>query len=154
MATRSKCVVRFQTRIEAVTCIYQGITFTGNVLDGDVHFFDVRSPKKTTIRDILFADNMCQGDVQSAPHATMASHLVMVRGNMLCKTGAYVLNADQWIWSGNTHTMGTVHVAAGAKGNIIRDSLTAAPMADSGTATHLADNLLSIPHPQASKPPP
>jgi len=61
--TRPKCTVRFQTRMEAVTCTYRGITFTGNVFDGDVHFFDDRSPEKTTIRDIVFADNVCEGGV-------------------------------------------------------------------------------------------
>jgi len=69
----------------------------------------------------------------------------MVKDNMLCKPGAYVLNASQWVWSGNTHTAGTIHVAAGAEGNILRDNLTAAPIMDGGALTRLADNLVSVP---------
>lgn len=33
--TRAKSAVRFQTRVEAVACIYRAITFTGNVFDGN-----------------------------------------------------------------------------------------------------------------------
>lgn len=152
--TRAKCVLRFQTRKEALACTYRGITFTGNVFDGDAHFFDATSPGKTTVRDILFSDNVCEGDIKSVPDATMASHQVVVRGNMLCKAGDYVLNASRWSWSDNTHTTGTLHVAAGARANIIRGNVTAAPITDSGTETHLADNLILNPIPHEAKPSP
>ncbi len=138
--TRLKRTIRFQTRKEAVACAYQAITFTGNVFDGDVCFLDTTTPAKTTIRDILFADNICDGDLISVPGSTMASSHVVVRGNMLRMTGAYTLNASQWVWSGNTHPHGTLQIAAGANGNIVSDNTTAAPITDNGATTTLAGN--------------
>ncbi|QIF03137.1 right-handed parallel beta-helix repeat-containing protein [Roseimicrobium sp. ORNL1] len=151
-ATRAKCVVRFQTRPEALACTYRGVTFTGNVFDGDVHFFDDRSPSKTTIRDIIFADNVCEGDVISVPNVKMMSQHVMVRGNMLCKAGEYVLNADQWVWSGNTLTAGTIRVASGARANMLRDNVTVAPIGDEGVSTIVKDNLVSTSPVESAKP--
>jgi hypothetical protein len=150
--TRAKCVVRFQTRKEAVACTYQGITFTGNVFDGDVRFLDTTSPGKTTIQDIVFADNICEGDVISVPNGTMASSHVMVRGNMLRKAGAYTLEASRWIWSDNTHTESTLQVAASATGNVVHNNGTSAPIADSGAATDLANNTILSKPPAAPKP--
>ena len=138
--TGTKRVVRFQTRKEALSCAYAGFTFTGNVFDGDVAFLDTTTPARTTIKDIVFADNICEGDVISVPNATMTSSHVMVRGNMLRKAGAYTLNANQWIWSGNTHTDGTLQVAADATANVIHDNVTASLIIDSGAATDLSGN--------------
>lgn len=141
-STKSKCAVRFVTRDEALTCVYQGITFTGNVFDGDVHFMDKRMPAKTTIKDIVFADNVCEGNVLSEPRGIMASSHVMVRGNLLRQAGTVTLNASHWIWSGNTHVNGTIEIAAGAQGNVIRDNITATPVIDQGADTNLAGNVV------------
>ena len=140
--TQTKCTVWFQTRKEAIACTYQGITFTGNVFDGDVCFSDTTTPTKTTIKDVIFADNVCEGDVISVPNATMASSHVMVRNNIFRKAGPYTLNASQWIWSGNTHSNGTLQVAAGATANVVNDNVTASPISDSGAATALTNNIV------------
>jgi hypothetical protein len=140
--TTPKCTVRFVTREEALSCVYEGITFTGNIFDGDVHFFDKRSPVRTTIRDIVFADNVCEGGVLSEPRGTMVSSHVVVRGNLLRQSGTVTMNASQWIWSGNTHVNGTLEIAAGSKANIIRDNVTATPITDHGTETVLAGNVV------------
>ncbi len=150
--TRNKRVVRFQTRKEALSCTYEAITFTGNVFDGDVAILEATLPARTTIRDLVFADNICEGDILSVPYTTMASHHVTVRGNTLRKAGAYMLNANQWIWSGNTLTTGTLKIAAGATDNVVRDNVTAAPISDNGTTTHLTNNVVLAPPPAASKP--
>lgn len=138
--TRTKHAVRFQTRKEALSCSYEGITFTGNVFDGDAAFLDTTTPARTTIKDIVFADNICEGDVISVPDATMKSSHVMVRSNMLRKPGICTLNANQWIWSGNTHVNGTLQVAAGATANVVHDNVTASPIIDNGTTTSIANN--------------
>jgi hypothetical protein len=140
--TRTKYTVRFQTRKEAVACTYQGITFTGNVFNGDVCFADRTSPAKTTIQDIVMADNVCEGEVISVPRETMASSRVMVRGNMLRRTGDFVLNASRWIWSGNTHAGGTLQIAAGTTSNVVHDNVSVAPITDNGVATDLANNVV------------
>jgi hypothetical protein len=141
--TSAKRAVRFQTRKEALSCTYEAITFTGNVFDGDVAFLDVTTPARTTIRDIVFANNICEGDMISVPNATMASSRIMVRGNMLRKAGTCTLNANQWIWSGNTHTDGTLQVAPGATANVVHDNMTTSPIADNGIATDFANNIVS-----------
>ncbi len=138
--TRAKCTLRFATRKEALSCVYEGITFTGNVFDGDVHFLDKISPAHSTIRDIIFADNVCEGGILSEPLGTMVSNHVVVRGNMLRQAGTITLNASQWIWSGNTHVNGTFEIAAGGKANIIRDNVTAAPISDKGTDNDVTGN--------------
>jgi len=140
--TRSQCTVRFVTRKEALSCVYEGITLTGNVFDGDVHFFDKMSPAHTTIRDIVFADNVCEGGVLSEPRGTMVSSHVLVRGNMLRQAGNVTLSASHWIWTGNTHVNGTLEVAAGANANIIRDNVTTAPMTDHGMDNVLTGNVV------------
>lgn len=147
--TKPKCTVRFRTRPEALSCIYEGITFTGNVFDGDVHMFDQLTPGRTTVRDILFADNTCNGDILSVPTSTMASSNIVMRGNLLRKASATVLNASDWIWTGNTHVNGTVEVTAGAKANVVRDNVTTAPITDGGTETVLSGNVVK---PSISKP--
>lgn len=141
-STKSKCAVRFVTRDEALTCVYQGITFTGNVFDGDVHFMDKRMPAKTTIKDIVFADNVCEGNVLSEPRGIMASSHVMVRGNLLRQAGTVTLNASHWIWSGNTHVNGTIEIAAGASENVIRDNVTAAPITGQGAENVVTGNVV------------
>jgi hypothetical protein len=141
-STEGKFTVRFETRKESLGCTYQGIAFTGNVFEGDVRLFDSTTPARTTIKEIVLADNICEGDVLSAPADRMASSQVMVRGNMLRKAGVYTLNASQWVWSGNTHPEGTLEVAAGAAGNVIHDNVTAAPITDRGTATDLNGNAM------------
>lgn len=140
--TKARCAARFQTRKEALSCTFQGITFTGNVFDGDMQFLDPTSPAKTTIRDIVFADNVCEGDILSVPANTMKSARVLIRGNMLRKTGDYILKANQWVWSGNIHTAGTLEIAQGVTGNFVHDNTTVSAIADHGTDTHLANNLV------------
>jgi len=141
--TRTRCTTKFQTRKEAITCHYQAICFTGNVFDGDVHFLDKTSPAKTTIRDIVFSDNICEGSILSAPSNTMISDRVMARGNLFRKTEDITLNASHWIWSGNTHTAGTLRISTGAEGNIIKDNVTNAPIENQGAATTSAGNVVA-----------
>jgi FAD dependent oxidoreductase/Right handed beta helix region len=138
--TRAKRTVGFQTRKEAVACAYQGITFTGNVFDGDVSFLDYTSPARTTIRDIVFADNICEGDLISAPETLMPSSRVVIRGNIFRKAGDLTLQASRWIWSGNSHAGGSLTIAAGAAANVIQNNTTTSPISDHGTATVLSGN--------------
>ncbi|MBE7495892.1 MAG: right-handed parallel beta-helix repeat-containing protein [Verrucomicrobiaceae bacterium] len=138
----SRCTIRLQTQTEALSCSYARIVFTGNTFDGDIEFMDKRNPSKTTLKDILFADNLCNGDFFSAPAATMASSMVVVRGNLLRHAGSITLNASEWIWSDNTHANGTLEIATGAKANIVRDNVTSAPILDHGTDTELTANVV------------
>jgi len=150
--TSARCTVRFQTRKEALSCSYEGLTFTGNVFDGDVQLLDKTTPARTTLKDILFADNICEGDILSVPHNTMASSHVVVRGNMLRKAGACTLQASGWVWSENSHTAGTLEIATGAADNLVRNNTTTTPISDQGTATVLTGNLVTNPH--NTEPPP
>lgn len=138
----SRCTVRLQTQVEALSCNYEGIVFTGNTFDGDVDFSDQRNPSKTTLKDILFADNLCNGKLLSVPVSTMASSMVVVRGNLLRHSGIITLNASEWIWSGNTHANGSLEIAAGSKANIVRDNITSAPIMDRGTETQIIGNVV------------
>ncbi|MEI9894597.1 MAG: hypothetical protein WDN28_12105 [Chthoniobacter sp.] len=143
--TTQKGTLKFHTRKESLGCTFHGITITGNVFDGDVLFFDKISPAKTTIKDIIFADNICEGDLVSLPVTTMASSNVLVRGCMLRKAGAYTLNADRWIWVNNILPAGTLTIAPGARSNVVHDNVTAEPIRDLGTATDLAGNVVRGP---------
>jgi hypothetical protein len=140
--TTPKCTLRFVTRPEALSCVYEGITLTGNLFDGNAEIFDKRTPAMATLKDILFADNTCNGDILSEPVSKSVSSQVVVRGNLLRHAGTVTLNASQWIWTGNTHVNGTIEIAAGAKSNIIRDNVTAAPITDHGAETVLAGNVV------------
>ncbi len=140
--THGKCTVRFVTRPEALSCVYEGITLTGNVFDGDVQIYDVRTSGRTTVQDIVFADNVCEGALLSEPQETMASSHIVVQGNMLRQPGNMTLNASNWIWSDNTHVNGTLEIAPGAKSNIVRDNVTASPVTDKGTDTVLTGNVV------------
>ncbi len=122
--TTAKCTLRFVTRPEALSCVYESIAFSGNVFDGDVQFYDVRTSGRTNIREIVFADNVCEGAILSEPQETMASSQIMVRGNLLRQPGTMTLKASNWIWTGNTHVNGTLAIAIGAKSNIVRDNVT------------------------------
>jgi hypothetical protein len=97
---------------------------------------------KTTLKDILFADNLCNGDLFSVPAITMASSTVVVRGNLLRHAGNITLNASEWVWSGNTHASGSLEVAAGSKANIVRDNITSAPITDLGAETQIIGNIV------------
>ncbi len=140
--THGKCTMRFVTRPEALSCVYEGIALSGNVFDGDVQIYDMRTSAKTTIQDIVFADNVCEGALVSEPHESMNSSHVAVRGNMLRYPGTMSLKANNWIWTDNTHVNGTLEIAAGAKSNIIRDNVTASPVADKGMDTVLTGNVV------------
>jgi hypothetical protein len=138
--TATKCTLRFQTRKEELSSTFEGIVLTGNEFDGDVQFLDKTTPAHTSVKDILFADNLCNGAVISVPQATMASSHVVVKGNLFRQTGDCVLNASGWIWSGNSHVNGALKVAAGASGNVVRDNVTQTPIVDDGSGTSLANN--------------
>jgi hypothetical protein len=138
--TTPKCTLHFVTRPEALSCVYEGITLTGNVFDGDAYLLDPRMPNLTTIRDIVFADNVCEGTVQSESQSRMRSSHVLVRGNMMRSASTCVLKASGWTWSGNTHVNGTLEVAADAAGNIVRQNQTATKVLDHGKGTILSDN--------------
>lgn len=140
--TNSKCTVRFVTRPEALSCVYEGIALSGNVFDGDVQFYDLRTAGRTTIRDILFADNVCEGALLSEPQEAMASSHIVIRDNLLRQSGNLTLKASNWIWTGNTHVNGTLEIAPGARSNIIRDNVTDSPVADKGTDSVLAGNVV------------
>ncbi|HSI11153.1 MAG TPA: right-handed parallel beta-helix repeat-containing protein [Chthoniobacter sp.] len=140
--TTQKSTLKFNTRVESLGCTYHGMTITGNVFDGDVQFVDRLTPKMTTIRDIVFADNVCVGTIVSAPAQTMASRNVLVRGCILREPGECVVNASDWIWNSNSLPKGTLSVAAGAQGNILHDNVTAEPIRDAGSATDLAGNVV------------
>ncbi|EDY18849.1 hypothetical protein CfE428DRAFT_3507 [Chthoniobacter flavus Ellin428] len=143
--TTQKSTLKFNTRVESKGCTYHGITITGNVFDGDVQFVDRLTPAMTTIRDIVFADNICEGTIVSAPAQTMASSNVLIRGCILRKPGEHVLQASGWIWNGNSFPVGTLTIAADAQGNVVHDNVTAEPIHDAGTATNLAGNVVHAP---------
>jgi hypothetical protein len=138
----SRCTVRLQTQVEALSCSYAGIVFTGNTFDGDIEFSDKRNPSKTSLKEILFADNLCNGNLLSVPAGTMASSMVVVRGNLLRMAGTITLNASEWIWTSNTHANGTLEIAAGAKANIIHGNFTTSPIIDHGAETSLSGNMV------------
>lgn len=140
--TRSKCTLRFMTRNEALSCVYEGISIADNVFDGDVQILDKTTPASTTIRDLLFADNVCEGGIQSEPDDVVKSSHVVVRGNLLRQAGTITLKASRWIWSDNTQVNGTLEVAAGAEGNLVRDNVTASPILDQGSGTGLDGNVV------------
>jgi hypothetical protein len=142
--TNARNTIRFQTRVEAITCTYEAITFTGNIFDGDIRLLDALSPEKTTIKDLLLADNICEGDVVSVPNTTMGSSQVIIRGNLFRQTGPITLNASRWLWSGNTHPAGTREIPVGATANVLHDNTTASPITDHGTATDLANNVVHV----------
>lgn len=97
--TDAKLAVRFETRPESRGCTYDAITITGNVIDGDVYFADRKTPKMSTLRDIVVADNVCDGQIVSMTTAQMNSKRITIRGNTLRFAGDQILNASNWIWS-------------------------------------------------------
>ena len=140
--TATQCTLRFVTRPEALSCVYEGIVITGNVFDGTVQLFDPRTPEKTTIRDLLLADNVCEGEILSVPASKMSSGDVVVRGNLLRKAGTTTLQASGWTWTGNKHLLGAIEIAAGAEANLVRDNETTEPIVDHGTETILTGNVV------------
>ena len=70
----------------------------------------------------------------------MPSRHVLIRGNIFRKSGDLTLQASRWVWSGNSHTGGSLTVAAGAAANVIQGNTTASPIADHGAGTVLAEN--------------
>ena len=61
--TRQKSLVKFNTRVESLGCTYRSMTLTGNVFDGNLELYDALTPAKTTIEDLVLADNVCEGDI-------------------------------------------------------------------------------------------
>jgi hypothetical protein len=143
--TTQKGTLKFTTRPQSEGCLYRSISITGNIFDGNVLLLDGWNPAKTTIKDVLFADNICEGDLLSQPSKTVKTADIVIRGCMLRKAGAYVVNADRWIWSGNTIPNGTLSIAAGADSNVIRDNVVATPVNDLGTGTQLSGNIVRPP---------
>lgn len=138
--TDAKITVRFETRDESLGCKYEAITLTGNVLDGDMQFYDRRNPRKTTMTDIVFADNVCEGKLLNVPAVEVASSRITIRGNTFRCTGSQMLKASHWIWSDNTHTAGSLELDPAAKANIIRNNVTTSPIRDQGIKTSLHGN--------------
>jgi hypothetical protein len=138
--TEAKISVRFETRDESLGCKYEAITLTGNVLDGDAQFYDRRNPKLTSLADIVFADNVCEGRLLNAPASEMASTRITIRGNTFRHPGDQLLKASGWIWSDNTHSAGTLELDGAAKGNIIRNNVTTSAIRDQGVKTSLNGN--------------
>lgn len=143
--TDAKLTVRFETRKESQGCTFEAITLTGNVFDGDLQFYDRTTPAMTKLQDIVLADNVCEGKLLTAPVVEMASRRIIARGNMFRQAGDQVLKAGSWIWTDNTHTAGTIEINAAAKGNIIRNNMTSAPIRDQGVQTSLSGNQV-LPH--------
>lgn len=140
--TQEKGTVKFATRPESLGCTYEAITLTGNVFDGDVFMLDNRSPGLSTIRDIIFNDNICEGALRSEADGVMKSSNVMVRGNQLRQRGNYNLKASGWIWSGNSQPYGSVTIASGAEGNVVHGNVVTSEISDQGTKTNLAGNVV------------
>lgn len=122
--TKQKTTMKFYTRPESLGCTYEAITLTGNVFDGDIQFVDRTTPKMTTVKDIIFADNICEGQLLTVPAKEMASTNIVVRGNLFRYAGNQTLNASGWIWTDNTLTSGSLEVAPGTQNNLIRNNLT------------------------------
>lgn len=140
--TEQKGTVKFATRPESLGCTYEAITLTGNIFDGDVLILDRRLPEKTIIKDVIFSDNICEGDLISEPFGVMKSSNVMIRGNQLRKPGNYKLEASNWIWTGNSHPGGSLSVAPGAEGNVVRENIVTTDIMDQGTRTELSGNVV------------
>lgn len=138
--TADKSTVRFETRPESLGCTYEAITLTGNVMDGNVQFFDRRTPAMTKLHDIVFSDNVCEGQLLTAPASEMVSSRITVRGNTFRHKGNQVLKAGGWIWADNTHTAGTLELDSAAKGNIVRNNVTTSAIRDQGVKTSLSGN--------------
>jgi hypothetical protein len=138
--TDAKITIRFETRDESLGCKYEAITLTGNVMDGDVQFYDRRNPKLTSMADIVFADNICEGKLLNAPASEMASSRITVRGNTFRHSGDQVLKASAWIWADNTHSAGTLEIDPASKGNIVRNNVTTSAIRDQGVKTSLNGN--------------
>ncbi len=66
----------------------------------------------------LIADNFITSAVDG-PQVIFGSRNVQIRE--LRKAGTYELTASDWIWSGNSHTHGSLTIAAGAEGNVVHD---------------------------------
>lgn len=140
--TNNKLTVAFQTRKESLGCTYQAITMTGNVFDGVVSFLDTTTPDMTTIQDIIFAHNVCEDQLLNVPEERVSTRNIVVRGNMLRSSKSQTLAASQWIWLNNTHTASTLTITPDAKANVVKDNITASPIADEGDGT-IADGNLS-----------
>ena len=139
-ASDFKLTLRFDTRKESLGCTYEAMTLTGNVFDGDMQFFDITTPKMTTVRDIVFADNVCEGRLRNVPMIQMASRNVSVRGNMFRFAGEQELKSSGWVWGDNTHTAGSLIFDAEAKGNVVRNNVTTKPILDPGSLNKLSGN--------------
>lgn len=140
--TQEKGTLKFATRPESLGCTYEAITLTGNIFDGAVFFLDHRSPAKTTIRDIIFSDNICEGDLISEPASVMASSNVMVRSNQFRHPGNITLHASHWIWSGNSHPGGSLTIASGAEENVVHGNIVTTKITDRGTKSDLVNNVV------------
>ncbi len=138
--TEDKSTVRFETRPESHGCTYEAITLTGNVMDGNVQFYDRRTPAMTKIQGIVFSENVCEGQVLTVPASEMASSHITVRGNIFRHSGNQLLKASGWIWSDNTHTAGTLTLDAAANGNVVRNNVTTSAIRDQGVKTRLSGN--------------
>ena len=138
--TEDKSTVRFETRPESHGCTYEAITLTGNVMDGNVQFYDRRTPAMTKIQDIVFSDNVCEGQILTVPASEMASSHITVRGNIFRFSGDQLLKASGCIWADNTHTAGTLKLDAAAKANVVRNNVTASAIRDQGVKNSLSGN--------------
>lgn len=141
-ATEAKVTMRFETRKESKGCTYEAITLTGNVFDGDLQFHDRTNPPMSRIKDIVFADNICEGSLVNVPSAEVASSRVTIRGNTFRFTGNQVLKASRWIWSANSHTAGSLEITSDAAHNVIHDNVTTTSIVDSGKQSDTASNVV------------
>jgi len=138
--TEDRSTVRFETRQESRGCTYEAITLTGNVMDGNVQFYDRRTPAMTKIQGIVFSDNICEGQLLSVSSTEMTSSHITVRGNTFRHAGDQLLKSSGWIWADNTLTAGTLELDPAAKGNVVRNNVTTSAIRDQGVKTSLNGN--------------
>ncbi len=138
--TDAKLTLRFETRPESRGCSFEAITMSGNVFDGDLQFYDRRTPSMTTMKDIVFSDNVCEGRLHNARADVMTSKTIIIRDNLFRLPDSQTLAASHWDWSANTHSAGSLHIEAGAQHNLVRDNVTPTPILDEGVETVLSGN--------------
>ncbi|ADX74168.1 hypothetical protein Asphe3_30580 [Pseudarthrobacter phenanthrenivorans Sphe3] len=139
--TRSRRVLKFQTRAENAEANYQLITFIGDIFDGSIYFDDVTSPAKTSITEFLFSDCTIEGDFFNDSSSTLASYTDNeLRGCLMRKPGGYVLNASGWALVGN-RIKSELTISAGATNNVIQANRIQGRLVDWGLGTVKANNV-------------
>ncbi|MCB1227262.1 MAG: hypothetical protein KDK99_15700, partial [Verrucomicrobiales bacterium] len=141
--TDAKLTLRFETRKESLGCTYEAIHLSGNTFDGDLQLHDRTTPARTTLKDILLADNLCEGRLINVPAEEMASRSVVVQDNLMRHPGPQILTASDWVWRGNTHPQGSLTITDTAHRAVVRGNLTAHPILNESTDAVVVENLVT-----------